>query len=113
MRGISVFHTLGLRRFKLFAYDCSFDTEPDWTQKNGSGDAKFLEVEVLGRKFWTDAEKIAQCQDFVKMLEQNKEISLEVFGDGMVAHIFHQKRELLPKFKDLLYAVQSDQVKAA
>ena len=113
MRGVSVLHAVGFRRFKLFAYDCSFDTEPDWTQKNGSGDAKFLEVEVLGRKFWTDAEKIAQCQDFVKMLEQNKEISLEVFGDGMVAHIFHQKRELLPKFKDLLYAVQSDQVKAA
>jgi len=119
MRGVSVFHALGFRRFKLFAYDCSFIEEPDWKAKTSKGDSKFLEVEVLGRKFWTDAEKIAQCQDFMKMMEHNKEIQLECFGDGMVPWIFGQKRKLLPRFKDLLNtlsnpdSIEQEQAKAA
>jgi hypothetical protein len=107
MRGVSVLHTLGFRRFKLWGYDCCFFEKPDTSARLASGEEKYLEVDILGRKWWTDAEKIAQMQDFLQMMEHNKEIHIEVFGAGVVAYIWNQKRQILPRFRDLLKATSN------
>ena len=102
MRGVAVLHALGFRRFEMVGYDASFPEKPDMTIKTDKGESKYLEVDVAGRKFWTDAEKIAQVQDFQKMLEQNPELKIRVHGDGIVAHLWQAKRTILPAFLDLL-----------
>ena len=103
MRGISVMHCLGFRRFKLYGYDlCYFSEEGlDMDKKSADGEPHYFDVEVFGKKFLTDAEKVAQCQDFNKIQELSKEVSVEVFGPGMVPHVWNHTRKILPEFKDV------------
>ena len=100
MRGISVLYTLGFRKFKLYGYDLCYTGEVDMTEKDNKGELKHLEVTVEGRKFITDAEKIAQAQDFTQMMKE-RNIQLEVFGPGLVPHIWNTKRKILPRFEDV------------
>lgn len=103
-RGISVLNVLGFRRYHLYGYDsCYFDREAtDEKAKNGL--PKWFEVEVGNRKFVTDAELLAQCQDFDKMLEIGRDvfIELEVYGNGMIPHIFAMRRRILPELEEVI-----------
>src|SRR3546814_13439771 len=81
-RGISVLNVMGFRRYHLFGYDsCYFDREAT-EEKAKNGLPKWFEVEVGNRKFITDAELLAQCQDFGKMLDLGRDIfaEMEVYG---------------------------------
>ena len=100
MRGIAVMNMLGFRKFKLYGYDLCYPNPVDMTEKDEKGRLKYLEVEVLGRKFITDAEKVAQAQDFAQMMKE-RTIQMEVYGPGLVPHIWNSKREILPKFEDV------------
>lgn len=100
-RGLTLLHSLGFRSFKLFGYDSCYLGKPD--EVHGFNKRKkAFQVEMMGRKFWTDAELMAQAQDFDKMLKQPEALGLdlEVFGDGMIPHIWNT-RTLLPEFKDI------------
>lgn len=101
MRGVAVLRVLGFRRFKLYAYDLCFLEKPDMTQLTDKGEPKYLEVEINGRKFWTDAEKVAQFQDFQQILVQGTDMEIEVCGDGMVAHSWQTSRRVRPRFEDM------------
>jgi hypothetical protein len=103
MRGISVLHCLGFRHFDLYGYDLCYTGEEDIdrTKKSKNGDDFYIDVTVEGRTFITDTEKIAQAQDFTRIMEEQS-ISLGVHGDGMVPHIWNTKRKILPNFKDVL-----------
>ena len=100
MRGISVLFTMGFRWQKLYGYDCCYFDPVDMTEKNKRGEPKYIEVEVLGKKFITDPEKVAQCQDFTRILEQVGAPHLEVYGPGMVPHIWNAKKAPMLKFED-------------
>ena len=100
MRGVSVFYNLGFRKFKLYGYDLCYTGEVDMTEKDDKGRDKYLEVEVLGRKFISDAEKVAQAQDFAQMMKE-KSIQMEVYGPGLVPHLWNSTRKILPKFQDI------------
>jgi hypothetical protein len=103
MRGLSVLHCMGFRNFKLYGYDLCYtkdDPDVDWEKLDKHGQKKYMEVTVHGRTFITDAEKVAQGQDFAKIM-QEKSIKLEVFGNGMVPHIWNSTRKILPNFKDV------------
>jgi len=106
MRGISVFYTLGFHRFKLYGYDLCYTKKPfkgDKLPMKDDGTPQFLEVTAMGRKFWTDPEKIAQAQDFEKMLKQNEtRIELEAFGPGIIPHMWATAYKPLPTFEDLI-----------
>lgn len=101
MRGISVLHTIGFKNFKLFGYDLCYgqDEDIDMNKKAKDGQDYYMEVEVHGKKFITDAEKVAQAQDFAKIMKE-KAISLEVYGDGMVPHIW-RNRKMKPDFREV------------
>ena len=89
-RGIALLRYAGYRAFKLFAYDLAYEGKPDTTKKTKMGDSKYYEVELLGKKFWTDAEKVAQSQDFVRIMQIAPEIDLDIeaSGPGMIPHIW-------------------------
>ena len=101
VRGISVLHTMGFRRFKLFGYDSCYQDKPDLSEKTKAGQKKYMKVNVSGRDFWSDAELIAQAQDFDKLLKQPVDMDLEVYGDGMIPWVWQVGRKILPEFRDL------------
>ena len=102
VRGISVLHALGFRAFRMYGYDSCYYEKPDFSVLDKRGNQKFFEVEVSGKKFWSDAELIAQAQDFDKLMQQGKELDLTVLGEGMIPHIWQLKRKVLPEFSEVL-----------
>lgn len=95
-RGISLFYTMGARRFRMYAYDSCWHEMPAVIDEKES--RKPMMVSVLGREFLTSAEMIAQCQDFETLLTAG--IDIEVFGDGIIPHIWQQKWEPRGSFCD-------------
>lgn len=100
MRGISLLHCLGFRKFLGYGYDLCYFEKPDMTELNKRGEPKYLKVEVHGRTFYTDAEKVAQCQDFARLLKET-ELGIEMIGPGMVPHVWQAERKMLPEFEQV------------
>jgi hypothetical protein len=100
MRGISALHAAGFRKFKLYGYDLCYFGEVDWKRKDKHGNPFYMKVEVCGKEFVTDAEKVAQAQDFTKLMKE-KTLNMEVYGPGMIPHIWNAKRSVLPDFRDV------------
>ena len=89
-RGIALLRYLGYRKLKLYAYDLAYESKPDTTKKTKMGDSKYYKVNLLGKEFWTDAEKVAQSQDFVRIMRLAPEMDLEIeaSGPGMIPQIW-------------------------
>lgn len=102
VRGISVLHCLGFRKFKLYGFDSCYFTEVDRTEKLKTGVDKYMDVEIGGRRFVTDPELLAQAQDFDKLMQQKPEIDIECVGDGIIPHMWQLKRRLLPSMAEVL-----------
>ena len=100
MRSVSILHSIGFWRLRLFGYDLQYEEEPDWTKKKSNGDPEFIKVMMNGKEFWTDAEKVAQGQDFGRLMENEFEFEIEAYGDGMIPHIL-QTMERRPRFEDV------------
>ena len=99
IRGISVFHFLGFRKFRLYAFDSSYVGVQDTKAKTKTGAQKFYEGTYFDKKFWSDAELIAQVQDMIKLLDTAPAIDLEVFGDGLLQHVVRTKcKSAVPHF---------------
>ena len=101
VRGISVLHTIGFRKYYLYGYDSCYWDQVDMDAKTKTGAQKYFNVEVMGRKFTTDAELLAQAQDFEKLLKVPQEIEMNVMGDGIIKHIWEATRRVKPKFADV------------
>lgn len=101
VRGISVLHTIGFRKFFLYGYDSCYWGPVDMNEKTKTGAQKYFNVEVMGRKFITDAELLAQAQDFEKLLKVPQEIEMNVKGDGIIKHIWESTRQTKPAFQDV------------
>lgn len=99
-RGITVLYCLGFRKFKLFGYNACY-SENVGKKTQGATEKECIKVEMFGREFWTDAELIAQCNDFEKLIK-SENIDIEVFGDGMIPHMYHNLKKTRPEFKDLI-----------
>lgn len=95
-RGISVLHTIGFRRFECFGYDGCYYKKPDLSEKLPDGNPRYYEVEVRGRKFWTDGELVAQAQDFEKLLQGTNNFDIAMHGDGMIPHVCRSLLKLKP-----------------
>jgi len=102
VRGVSVLHTLGFRDFKMYGYDSCYGEKMDKGVKDKLGRQKYFKVEVSGKRFWTDAELLAQAQDFTKLMDQPGDLQLDVIGEGMIPHVWSLKRRILPDFRDVL-----------
>lgn len=114
-RGISVLMALGFHRYKLFGYDLCYPTTEglDLKEKASDGLDKYIEVEVLGKKFLTDAEKIAQAQNFETMVKQlGDTVELEAYGPGVIPHMWSFLRKNKPVMASLYGRVKGMQTPA-
>jgi hypothetical protein len=101
-RGISIIYALGFRQFHLYGYDSCYYEPQDTSEKTKLGHQKYYEAEVSGKKFWTDSELMAQAQDFEKLMKEDKDIDIQVYGDGMIPHIWTLMRRIRPSFEDVV-----------
>lgn len=101
-RGVSALHALGFRDFHLYGYDSCYYEPKDTTVKTKLGYQKYYEAEVTGKKFWTDSELMAQAQDFEKLMKEDKDIDITVYGPGMIHHIWSIMRKVLPDYMDVV-----------
>ena len=83
-RGISVLHLLGFRRFRLFGFDSCFWEQPDMTKRKDDGQPCYHKLNLAGKDWFTDAELVAQVQDFKAILPAHPDCTFEPMGDGMV-----------------------------
>tara|TARA_B100000315_G_scaffold31987_1_gene26998 strand:+ start:4607 stop:6883 length:2277 start_codon:yes stop_codon:yes gene_type:complete len=97
MRSVGVMHVLGFREFHIFGMDCCYEGTPkDIEEKDLYGKKKWLKVGILNEKtnkettFYTTGELLALAQDFESLLERDQEVDMDlyVYGDGMVPTIF-------------------------
>jgi hypothetical protein len=92
-RGIALLYSvLGFHRYVLYGFDCCYPSKK--SKPHGIAKKEVMKVEIMGRKFWTDLELIAQAQDFGNLISQAN-LSIDVRGNGMISHIWKNKR---PKF---------------
>lgn len=105
VRGITVLYALGFRSFALYGYDSCYYRKPDLSVKTKTGAQKYYQVEVLGKKFWSDSELIAQAQDFDKLIQQKDiDLRLEVNGDGIIPYIWEMKKPKMSVFSEVFGA---------
>ena len=91
-RGISVLHMMGFRKFVLWGFDSCLWEKPDLAARKDDGQARFHELDLGGRKWWTDAELYAQVQDFMHLAQALPDCTLEPRGDGMIPHLLRQQK---------------------
>ena len=97
MRAVGVTHVLGFREFHIFGMDCCYEGVPkNVDEKDIYGKKKWIKVGILNEKtgketkFYTTGELLALAQDFESLLEREQEIDMDlyVYGEGMVPTIF-------------------------
>lgn len=103
-RGISVLHMMGFRRFVLWGFDSCMWEKPDLGARKDDGQARFHELELGGRKWWTDAELYAQVQDFMHLAQALPDCTLEPRGDGMIPHLLRQQKKGMWDFNQVFSA---------
>ena len=101
IRGVSVLHALGFKRFELYGFDSCYKEKP--VRTHGLKEKESFQVTVSGVTFWSDAELIAQAQDFDKLVSQHEPlgIDMEVYGEGIIPHIWNLRRKIRPSFGDV------------
>ena len=105
MRGISVLHSMGFREFHLYAYDSCYYEQPDMSVLTKTGKPRYQEVEVAGKKFWTESQMLAQAQDFQSLLkQQDTDVEFHVHGTGMIPWMYEKAYKPQPRFDDVFGA---------
>ena len=87
VRGISLLHAMGFRNFHLYGMDSCYFEQPDLSEMTKMGRPRYFQVEVAGKKFWTEAQMVAQSQDFQMVLRGQQDLQIQVHGDGLIAHL--------------------------
>lgn len=95
-RGLSVLHMMGFRRFKMIGFDSCYFEPKNLKEKKADGQAKYQHLNVGNKSFYTDAELVAQVQDFQHILNgAMPDCTFEIVGEGMVAQMFKNSRPLM------------------
>jgi hypothetical protein len=88
-RGISTLHMLGFRHFILRGFDSCYYEQKDMKEKKKDGSARYQQVNLGGKGFTTDAELVAQVQDFQHLVNGSMpDCTFEIHGDGMIPQVF-------------------------
>ena len=94
-RGLAVLHMMGFRKFSLYGFDSCYFEPKDLKERKADGQAKYQHLNVGGRNFYTDAELVAQVQDFQHILNgAMPDCTFDIVGEGMVAQLFKSARQL-------------------
>ena len=106
VRGLYLLHAMGYRFITCVGFDSSIDFVPtpeDLQRKTEEGSAKYIQVDVLGNKFWSTGELVCQAQDLELIWKvRNVDVVYDFLEGGMVGESF--KKVYLPKVKSTLEA---------
>lgn len=105
MRGVHLLHALGFRRVKMYGFDSCY-AENVGENTSGKTKKKCQLFEIGGRKFWSDNELMAQAQDFRDIFNEmfQNQVSIEVFGDGVIPHIYRLMKKRKAAFGEVFDA---------
>jgi len=96
MRAIPLLRTLGFRKLHVYGFDsCLRGSEHHaYTQTENDGQT-IVEVRVGGRKFHCTGWMWEQAYEFIDLTKMIADVvDLEVYGDGLIAHIISTSAEL-------------------
>lgn len=102
LRAIPMLRMLGFKRFHLFGFDsCLQDDQHHSYAQPENDQAMVIPTIVGGRVFKCHAWMISQAQEFMDLIKfLGEEIELEVYGDGLIAHILNTGAELSDEQED-------------
>lgn len=87
LRCINIGYLQGFRKFRIYGLDSSFrDGESHFKAVTRRGD-EVIEVEYRGRRFTTWLGLAAQAQHFEELYLRLNDVSIDVFGDGLIPHM--------------------------
>jgi SAM-dependent methyltransferase len=99
LRAIPLLRTLGFRKMHIYGFDSCLRGEEHhaYTQTENDGQ-RIVEVVVGGRKFYCTSWMWEQAHEFMGLTRMIAEVcDLEVYGDGLIAHIISTSAELPPR----------------
>ncbi len=99
LRAIPLLRTLGFRKLHIYGFDsCLCGEEHHAYPQNENNGQRIVEVEVGGRKFQCTVWMWEQAHEFLDLTRAIAEVcDLEVYGDGLIAHIIKTSATLPPK----------------
>jgi hypothetical protein len=91
----------GYKTFHLYGYDLSHQKKPDLSKKNEDGQPQVFEEtfkvmsqggKQVERTFWTEGQFLAQAQELRNLYKDRKDITINLYGDGMAAWMIRHQR---------------------
>ncbi len=96
LASIPLLRQLGYHRFHLFGCDSCLILDEHHAYAQPENDAEAVPVFVGGRQFWCHPWMVAQAQQFIDLIKWlGDEIEIEVYGDGLLAHILQTAADSL------------------
>lgn len=95
LRAIPLLRLLGFKKFHLFGFDsCLFESAHHAYSQPENDKDPAIDCFVEGRKFLCHPWMVSQAQEFMALVKfMGNEIDLEVYGDGLIAHIIKSGAE--------------------
>lgn len=96
LRAIPLMRMLGYKRFYMYGCDsCISDTRHHAYEQKENDAGRVVPVTLAGRVFWCHPWMVSQAHEFIEMITAMKdEIELEIYGDGLLAHILKTGAEI-------------------
>jgi hypothetical protein len=91
LRAIPLLRMLGFRKFHLYGFDSCLSDDAHHAYKQPENDgAMVIDVTCGGRVFKCHPWMVSQAQEFMDLIKfLGDEIEIEVYGDGLIAHILN------------------------
>lgn len=90
LRGLCLLRMLGFHKIHMYGFDSCYreDEHHAYEQTENDYKSRRVPVAVGGKVFWCDGWMYSQAKEFMQMIGKfGDEISLDVKGDGLIAHI--------------------------
>jgi len=92
VRGLYLLHAMGYRHITCVGFDSSMDfipTEEQKQERTDEGAMKYLQIEALGKKYWTSGELVCQAQDLELLWKiRSVDVLYDFLEGGMVGETF-------------------------
>jgi len=97
LRGLLLLRMLGFHKIHMYGFDSCYrdDAHHAYDQPENDFRSKRIPVSVGGRVFMCDGWMYSQAREFIQIIAKfGDEISLNVKGDGLIAHIINTGAEM-------------------
>jgi uncharacterized Rossmann fold enzyme len=96
MRSITLFYTMGFRKFELYGYDSCLKDGVLRVNGDKSSEAVVVTVVVDGKLFQCNPAMAAQAQEFEKVFDYMQDAQVVAHGEGLIAAILEARTKVKP-----------------